>query len=167
MRIYKISLILLTTLLLSFTAWHKYYLSITEIEYIKEQKSVQVITRIFIDDFQRLLKQRYSDTIELDNNQDEKGIDAYIEKYLKSRINITINNSEKVLKFIGKEYDNDIVYCYFEIENVVEINSFKIKNTTLFDSFSEQKNVVRLNINNKNKTFVLIPENDKGMLNFK
>ena len=167
MKLYQVLLILAITLFLSFTSFHKYYVSITEIEYVKEKKSVQVITRIFIDDFQRLLKERYDDAIELDEGQDEVLIDSYIKKYLKSRINISINKSEQELEFIGKEYDTDIVYCYFEIENIAEINSFKIVNTTLFDSFSDQKNVVRTNINNKNKTFVLIPENNKGMLNFK
>ncbi|WP_375239049.1 DUF6702 family protein [Aurantibacter sp.] len=166
MKLYQVLLVLISILFLSFTSFHKYYVSITEIEYVKEKESVQVITRIFIDDFQRLLQERYGDNLELDNNQDEAVIDRYIEKYLKSRIKINLNHAKKDLVFIGKEYDNDIVYCYFEIENIEEVNSFEIENTTLFDIFPEQKNVVRTSINNNNKTFVLIPENDKGMLNF-
>jgi hypothetical protein len=166
MKIYKFGFVLIAVLLLSFTTVHKYYVSITEIEYVQEKKSVRVITRIFIDDFQRLLKERYDDSIELGIDKDETKIDSYIEKYLKSKIKISINKSENDLVFIGKEYDNDIVYCFFEIENIAKINTFKVQNTALFDSFSDQKNVVRTNINNNNKTFVLIPENDKGMLNF-
>jgi len=167
MKIYKLGFVLVVTLLFSFTSLHKYYVSITEVEFVKEQESVQIITRVFIDDFQNLLRERYDDKLELDTNQDETINDGYIKEYLTSRIKVSINKKERVLKFIGKEYDNDIVYCYFEIENITEIKSFKIQNTALFDLFSEQKNVVRTNINNKNKTFVLIPENDKGMLNFK
>ena len=68
--------------------------------------------------------------------------------------------------FIGKKYDDDIMYCYLEIENIASIKSFEIKNKVLFDLFDDQKNIVRTNINDKNKTFVLIPEKDKGLLNF-
>jgi len=139
MKGFKVSVILLIMMLFTSLVAHKYYVSITEIEFVKEKKSVQIITRIFIDDFQRLLQERYDDTLELDNGQDEEKIDQYIEKYLTSKFKIEINNKEKALNYIGKEYDNDIVYCYFEIEKISKIKTFKIENTTLFDLFSEQK----------------------------
>lgn len=83
-----------------------------------------------------------------------------------SRLKININGKESVIKFIGKEYDDDVVQCYLEIEDVTNIKSFSIENSVLYDMFSEQKNIVRTHINGKNKSFILIPENDKGMLNF-
>ncbi|WP_028290588.1 DUF6702 family protein [Olleya sp. ITB9] len=152
--------------LFSFTAVHKYYVSITQIEYVKDKQSVQIITRIFVDDFEKLLRKRYDKTIVLNDGKDETLIDGYIKKYLLQKLEININNTPKTLAFIGKEYDDDIVYCYLEIENVKAINSFEVKNTVLFDVFPDQKNIVRNNINGKNKTFVLIPEKDKGLLNF-
>jgi hypothetical protein len=145
---------------------HKYYLSITEIEYVKEKKSVQIITRIFIDDFERLLRERYNDHIRLDSGKDETEINKSINKYLLSKMPISINGEQKKPVYIGKEYDDDILYIYYEITNVSEIKSFQIENKTLFDMFEDQKNVVRTKINGNNKTFVLIPQNDKGMLNF-
>ena len=56
---------------------------------------------------------------------------------------------------------------YLEIEGVKEINSFEIQNLVLFDLYAEQQNIIRTNINSKNKSFILIKENDKGLLNFK
>lgn len=166
MKIYKLLITVLVFTTLSFTAVHKYYVSITQIEYIKEKQSVQIITRIFIDDIEKLLRTRYNDSITLQENEQEVEIDSYIQKYLKSKIEIDINNQPVVLNFIGKEYEADLVYCYLEIENVKEIKSFSIKNKVLFDLFPEQKNVIRTTINTKNKSFILIPENDKGLLNF-
>ena len=72
----------------SFSAVHKYYVSITQIEYVKEKQSVQIISRIFIDDFEKLLRKRYDESITLDNGQDEKLIDSYIKKYLLTKIEI-------------------------------------------------------------------------------
>ena len=165
---YKIKslLILLILPLFAFTAVHKYYVSVTQIDYIKEKKSVQITSRIFIDDFEKLLRERYDQSITLAKDQDEKQIDLYIEKYLKSKLKININNKPVNLVFIGKEYEDDIMNCYLEIENISEITSFEVVNEVLFDMFKEQKNIVRTFINSKHKSFVLIPEKDKGMLNF-
>ena len=58
------------------------------------------------------------------------------------------------------------MHCYLEIENIKSISTFQIKNKVLFDMFEDQKNVIRTNINNKNKTVVLTAQNDKGLLNF-
>ncbi len=159
-------LILLILPLFAFTTAHKYYVSVTQVDYIKEKKAIQMTSRIFIDDFERLLQERYNDKIILDTGKDEKQIDLYIEKYIKSKFLIKLNGEAVAYKFLGKEYENDIVYCYMEIENVEEVKSFEVENRVLFDLFSDQKNLVRTYINSKHKTFVLIPENDKGLLNF-
>ncbi len=164
--LHKLILITGFTLLFTSVALHKYYVSITEIEYVKEKKSVQIITRIFIDDFERLLRERYDDAIRLDSGKDEKEIDKVINKYILSKMPITINDVLKTPIYIGKEYDDDILYIYYEIENISEIKTFHIENKTLFDLFEDQKNIVRTKINGRNKTFILIPQNDKGMLNF-
>ena len=166
MKIFKSVLVLALIMSLAFASAHKYYVSITKIEYIKDQQSVQIITRIFIDDFEMLLKERFDDKIVLDINTDETQIDSYIKKYLLSRLKIDNNGKQSIIKFIGKEYDGDVVQCYLEIEKVESIKSFSVENSVLYDLFSDQKNIVRTHINAKNKSFILIPENDKGMLNF-
>jgi hypothetical protein len=166
MKFLKLATVVAVILTLSFASIHKYYVSITKIEYVKEQQSIQIITRIFIDDFERLLKERYNEKIVLSVNKEEAEIDNYIKKYLLSRLEINVNGKESVIKFIGREYDDDVVQCYLEIENVESIKSFSVKNTVLYDMFSDQKNIVRTHINGKHKSFILIPEIDKGMLNF-
>ena len=153
-------------ILSSFTAYHKFYVSVTQVEYVKEKQSLQFISRIFIDDFENLLQQRFDETIVLNNGKETDQTQFYIEKYLKSKIKITINGEEKHIQYIGKEYENDIMYCYYEIENIPEINSIKVSNEVLFDLFDDQQNIMRLKIHDKHKTFVLIAEDKTGLLNF-
>ena len=151
----------------SFTCIHKYYVSVTQIDFVKEKQSVQITSRIFIDDFEKLIRERYDETVTLAITDEPKKVDDYIERYLKDKIKIKINNTPAVLSFIGKEYEDDIMHCYLEITNVTEINSFEITNHVLYDLYKEQQNVVRTFINSRHKSFILIPENDKGLLNFK
>ena len=166
MKSIKLISVIAIFFLSSFNTLHKYYVSITQIEFVKEQQSVQIISRIFIDDFESVLRKRYDKNITLDRGDDETQIDNYIKKYLLTKIEISINNQEVIPTFIGKKYDDGIMHCYLEIENIKSISTFQIKNKVLFDMFEDQKNVIRTNINNKNKTVVLTAQNDKGLLNF-
>lgn len=166
MKINKLLVFLIIMPLMSFAIAHKYYVSVTEVEYVKEQESVQIVARIFIDDFEKMLRERYDESITLDIGKDETQIDTYIQKYLSSKLQITIDNTLQRFEFLGKEYEDDILFCYLEITGVTEVNTFEIVNQVLFDVFDEQQNLVKTKINSKRKSFMLIPQNDKGVLNF-
>ena len=152
--------------LLAFTTAHKYYVSVTKIEYVKDKESVQIISRIFIDDFEKLLRERYDENITLNVKDELSTIDSYIERYLNEKLRIDINGQALNLTYLGKEYEDDIVFCYLEIEKIANIKSFEISNKILLDMFEEQENIVRTNINGKRKSFILKKGNDKGVLKF-
>ena len=162
---FKIFLLLMAIPLVSFTL-HKYYVSLTVIDFVKEEKSVQIISRIFVDDFETVLRNRYDEglTLMVDNEGEET--DYYIGKYLQDKFKVIINSDAKEFNFIGKEYEDDIMLCYLEIQNIEEISSIQVENRLLFDQFADQKNIVRFKINSVNKSFLLVKENDKGVLNF-
>ena len=163
---FKLLLLIIILPLISFTAFHKYYVSVTEIEYVNEQKSVQIISRIFIDDFESLLRNRYDERLTLAIENEDDLVDYYTEKYLKEKLKITINSQTLEFNFIGKEYEEDIMLSYLEIVGVENISSIEVTNRILFELFQDQKNIVRFKINSKNKSILLIKENDKGLLNF-
>ena len=167
MKIIKIVFLFLVLPLLSFTTIHKYYVSVTEVEYVKEKKSVQIISRIFIEDLEDVIQLRYDEELIIEKENEVPEIDFFIEKYLKAKLIININGEEKLVNYLGKEFDNDIVICYLEIEGVDKIQSLEIQNQVLFDLYAEQQNIVRTKVNSENKSFILIKENDKGLLNFK
>ena len=98
---------------LSFTSVHKYYVSVTNIEYVKEKEAVQIISRIFIDDFEKLLRERYDENITLGAKDEISTIDAYIERYLAEKLKIDINGQASKFIYLGKEYEDDIVFCLF------------------------------------------------------
>jgi hypothetical protein len=140
--------------------------SVTQVNYVKEQQSVQIISRIFIDDFENLLRKRFDDNITLAGNDEPQISNTYIETYLKEKIKVKINNENTNIKFIGKEYDGDIMRCYLEIESVKNINSFEISNEVLFDLFEDQQNIVKTKINSKQKSVILSSNNKYVVLKF-
>jgi len=166
MKRIKILLLIVVLPLLGFTAMHKYYISVTEVNYIEDKQSVQITSRIFIDDFENVLRQRYDDNIVLVDKNESIETNQYIERYLTDKLKIKINGKDMNLVFIGKEYDVDIMTCYFEIENVKKITSIEITDQVLLDMFDNQQNMIKTKIYSKLKSFLLNQNNKVAVLNF-
>jgi len=162
MRIVKLKIIVMVLLvsLSSFTSLHKYYVSVTDIEYAKETKSIQIISRLFVDDFEKVLQERYLDTLSLDDNS----VDFYIGKYFAKKLQVTVNKEHQQFNFIGKEIDGDMVHCYFEIEEISNIETINVTNKLLFDTYKNQQNITHLKINGKKKSFLFIKDKSSGLL---
>lgn len=165
MKIYKLALVILLPIMSSFCA-HKYYLSVTELEYNEQQQSIQIITRLFYDDLEAVLQERYDDAITVDAQANQKILDTYLSKYLLQKMEITINGNSQELQFLGKEYEDDYVVCYIEITEVQDIESVRIENTVLMDLFPEQKNMVHTQILGKKKSLLLQDGNTDALLKF-
>ena len=161
----KYIFLLLIIPLLSFTI-HKYYISLTKIDYIKESKSVQITMRIFIDDLESTLNKINNKSFELDTKSELEDANIFIEKYLLKQFEVNINGTIRNYKYLGKKYENDVVFLLAEIENITVINSIEIRNRVLMDVFSEQQNIIKLNINNNKKSFILTSNDDKDLLKF-
>ncbi len=158
-------LILFIIPLLAFTM-HKYYISLTKIDYKKEHKLIQVTMRIFIDDLQETINTTYNKKYELALPNESKDIDTLINNYINTKFKVKINSIEKKYSYLGKEYEDDVVFLYLEITNIEVINSIEIKNNMLMEMFSAQKNIIKLNINNSKKTFLLTNQKDKDSLTY-
>lgn len=152
--------------LLAFASVHKYYISVTQVDFIEEKKTVQITSRIFIDDFESLLRERYDEQITLAEAKEHESVDLYMERYLREKIKIKINEAEVNFSFLGKEYDGDIMRCYLEIVDIESIKSIQIINKVLFDLYDEQQNLIKFKMNSKQKSFILTSQNDKALLNF-
>lgn len=166
MKLLKSLLLLLVIPLFAFTSFHKYYISVTQVNYIKEKKSLQITSRIFIDDFENALKDKYDDNLVLAGDDEPKIVDSFIEKYLKEKLTIKINNENVNISYLGKEYDGDIMRCYLEVENVNNIKSIEISNQVLFDMYKAQQNIVKTKINSKQKSAILSTKDKNVVLNF-
>ncbi|MAN27875.1 MULTISPECIES: DUF6702 family protein [Mesonia] len=150
----------------AFTSVHKYYLSITEIEYAQEQKSLQMISRIFVDDFQKLLQTRYDKSIELVRGKNNEQTNLYIERYFEDKLKIEINKKTLPLKFIGKRYEDDLIICYFEATQVEDFHKVSVTNLILTDLYQEQKNLIHFKKGDETKSLMLMKDKPEGELKF-
>ena len=157
---------LMVTICASYTSsLHKYYISNTQIEYVKAEKSIQIISRVFIDDLEKVLTERYEKAITINDVSGNEN-DAYLKDYLNTKLQFKINNKERTLNFVGKEISGNLIKCYLEINKVKHLKSIEVSNQILLDLFAEQQNITKLNINNTTKSYLLSKQNSKAKLGF-
>lgn len=166
MRFLKKSFLILLLPLFAFGVAHKFYVSVTNVGYSEKDTAIQITTRIFIDDFEAVLKERYDVEAKLATDDEAQIASEYIEKYIRAKFKVEIDDVIQNYSFLGKKYDNDLVICYIEVLDIDlgKIQSVSIQNEILTDLYDEQQNIVHFKINDKKKSFVLVKQSNKGML---
>lgn len=162
----KIIVLALVLPLLSAVTTHKYYVSVTQMEYVKSAKSLQIITRIDVADLQLALRERYDTTITLTDADEKASVNDFIKTYLQAKFDIEVNSKNLKFDFVGKAYDNDQVVCYLEIQDVPSVKTMKISNTVLFDKFPDQRNVLKIKVNGERFNLVCAVQDQTQYLNF-
>ncbi len=150
---------------LAFTT-HKYYLSLTQIEYNKSQKSLEVIINVFMDDIEFAINKEYAVNLNLTTKDELKDVDIYFNNYLTKNLTFTINNEFVNYTYIGKEYEGDLVYFYLEIPVKENPISLEVFNTILLTYFKQQQNIVKFKNGSKRQSKILSKNTNKALLNF-
>ena len=145
--------LLLVNLALFFV--HDFFVSVSYIEYDDQRNAIEVQKKIFFDDFEKTLKQQFlnEDFDILKSNQIL--VDDYIMDYLTNNIEFVINDKKYDFEYLGHEYEDGIINCYFEINKIKKIKKIKIKDTSLFETFEGQENLIYFKANQKLTTIRL------------
>ncbi|MRT17012.1 hypothetical protein F3C99_08590 [Vitellibacter sp. q18] len=166
MKYSKFLLLFLLFPMLSAVPAHKFYVSVTKIEYAKEKNSLQIITKIFIDDIEDALQKRYDPSLSLATDMETEAAEADLKKYILQKLKITINGSPVRLHYIGREYDPDMVVAYLEVTDVKSLKSIRVENKVLMELFPEQQNIVHIKTPQSRKSLILEKDEPSGELNF-
>ncbi len=168
MRLLKTALLLCILPLLAFGTLHKFYVSVTNINYSEKDQSLQITSRIFIDDLQAVLLERYGKNTHLATEKEAEVTDELVAKYMEARFSIMIDGKEQPFRFLGKKYDNDVAVCYLEVPDIHPSagTPMEVRNELLTDLYEEQQNLVHFKIGGVKKSFVLVRERTNGVLNW-
>ena len=145
--------IILVVLLSSF-AWHKFYVSVTQIDYVPNKKRIEITHRIFIDDLEKALEKKYKKKVYLTSTKELPEAETLIKTYLKENIKISINKKPQEIVYLATKVEGDVLIFYTKIAISKKINTFEIFNSLLTDVYSEQQNIVHVNINSNKNSFL-------------
>ena len=147
-------LLVFCTFFLLGSTTHKYYVSTTEIEHKIERNTIQITLQLFTDDAELMLQQK-DPNVRLDPDFDAKKVDILLDSELSKALQLFADQSALELSFLGKEYKNDIVKCYLEVQLKDKIQELEIFNTVFFSLFEEQQNIIHFKVSEGRKSFLL------------
>ena len=163
----KLSLLVVLFVLSSAFTFHKFYVGVFQVDYFKEKKAVQITARLFIDDLEKVLHKKYNKHFYITTKDEVADANTYIAKYLDEKLKLKINNKIQTVQFLAKEQEENIVICYLKINYKDNIKDLEITNNVLSDLFSEQQNLLHLNINGNKKTILFTNTETNQKLKYK
>ena len=148
-------LLLFAVLFLSSFSAHKFYVSVTQIDYVSNKKRIEITHRIFIDDLEKGLTKKYNKKVNLTSTKELPEAEELIKSYLKEKIKVSINKKPQNIEFLAREVEGDVLILYTKIAVSKKINTFEIYNSLLTEVYADQQNIVHTNINSNKKSILL------------
>ncbi|MEQ8910111.1 MAG: hypothetical protein RIC95_13020 [Vicingaceae bacterium] len=151
----KIVLVALVCLL-GQNAWaHKFYMSITEMNYNQEHGSLEIIIKLFTDDIEKALESEIDYALFLGTDKEATQTDSLLELYLKKQFSLKENGNSMSIDFLGKEAERDYTWLYIEVPNFNPKAGHSLKHAMLTEVFEDQKNQVNYYYQNEVTTLNL------------
>lgn len=144
--------------LMSFNVYHKFYVSVTQIDYNEGKKRIEISNRIFVDDLEKALEEIHHQKLYLGTPKENATAKKWVVEYIQQNFNVKVNGKPKEVIFLGTEYEDNLIICYFKVDYSKKIGTFEIYNNFLTAYFSEQQNIIHTNINNEKRSFLLTEE---------
>ncbi|HEY9487778.1 MAG TPA: DUF6702 family protein [Chryseosolibacter sp.] len=154
-------------LLLYFLSFHPIHVSVTEIEYDQKDQALEVMMRVFIDDFELTLRNHLkSPELDILNPTGGKTIDQLVEDYLASHFKISLDDRVTKTHYLGHERESEVFIFYIEVSNVKKWRTISIHNDIIMSTYNDQSNLVHVYVGDKVKSLRLTRNTPAGKLTF-
>ncbi len=140
----SIFILSLGILLISFFSFKDFdfFSSMTKVDYIDGSKTLKFTTK--------LNTSHISQATKIDPTT--AGFEAEVKKYVNNNVDVAVNGVAKTLTFTGSQVNGESVWVYYEVGNVSDISSLKIKNSILIGQFPKQVNIMNVTYKGNLKT---------------
>lgn len=134
--------ILIWPLLLMSTSFvHPFYVSLIEIRHNEAEATAEISVRIFTDDLEQTLRKRTNTTIDLAKPKNKAAVEAELSKYIRQKIQLTIDGKPCQLEYLGYEIQKESVWSYWEITGLKTMKSLQADCNLLYDFVNLQTNI--------------------------
>jgi hypothetical protein len=145
---------------------HPLHISVTEVNHDEKDKSLEIMSRIFIDDLETTMRKRLnSPDLDILNPKD-KTVDAMMRDYFNEKLIVSLDNRKHPLNYLGHERDGDVFIFYIEVPKVKKWKTIVVTNSVLTEIFEDQSNLVHVTRGEVVKSLRLNKDNPAGTLSF-
>lgn len=144
---------------------HPFHLSICEIEYQPQSQSLQISCRIFLDDLEIALKKK-NNVENYFESRSQPQVNKDLSVFIKDFFTIAVNGNERSAQYLGYEIEDNVVWCYLEINKVTSLQNIDIGYTILLDTFDDQINLAHVRYGEKVKSLRFQKGKTRGTISF-
>jgi hypothetical protein len=134
------------------TAPHPFYVSVTEVNQNRAEKSLEISCKFFADDFEHVLEKTFNARLDITTDKDKTSFDKHIPDYIQKHLALSADGKVLQLNYVGFEKEKESVYCYFEVTNISSVRKLDITNNLLYDLTKEQINIMHVTVNEKRQS---------------
>ena len=139
-------------LLVSFV--HPLHVSVTDVAYNADTGSLEIIHKVFIDDFQQAVEMNTGTNIRLGTEQEHAEADKFINQYMQQHFSIQLNGKAAEMEYVGREIDFEAIWIYQEIKQVADFDELTINDAVLLHLYDDQKNILHLDYKQEKTSFM-------------
>lgn len=146
-------LLCLTSLWEPVPAAHPYYVTVTEIEYNRSVKALEISIRLFTNDIETVLKKKHAKKrIDLLTKGDKEPMEQLLNAYVNEHVKLQAETSLVGLSFVGYESKDDCIYVYYEAALEHEPAALTVTNNLLFEYKKEQISIIHYTFGKKRQS---------------
>lgn len=146
---------------------HPIHISVTEINYNEKSKSLQITSRIFVDELELGIRaQRKEPALDILEPKNGLTTEQLIKNYLAAHIKIKIDGKLAKMNFLGHEKEDISIVSYIEIENVKKLKMIEVFNDIITEIHDDQSNLVHVTYKEPIKSARLTRENVSEVFTF-
>ncbi|MFM7709644.1 MAG: DUF6702 family protein [Ferruginibacter sp.] len=135
------------------TAVHPYYVTVTDIEYNRTTKALEISIRFFTNDIESVLKKKHPQKrIDLLTRGDKEPMEQLLDAYVREHVKLQAETSPVGLNYVGYESKDDCIYAYYEAPLDREPTSLTVTNNLLFEYKKEQISIIHYTIGKKRQS---------------
>ncbi len=145
---------------------HPFYVSLCQIDFNGQNRSLEISVKIFTDDLQTALRRRGIENLFLGGQGENPESNKYISGYLNDNLSISVDGKPLKISFLGKDHEDGATWCFLEVPNVGTFSNIAITNPMLIETFEGQSNLILVTLNGRTQSLLLKKGNTSGSLSF-
>ena len=158
---------MILSFLLSCWLLHPIHISVTEIQHNEKNKSLEIISRIFIDDLELSIRNSTkNENLDLLNPANGLTTDKLVSEYLYAHLLVTVDGKAARINYLAHEIDDLAIVCYLEIEGVRKMKSIEVTNSVIQETHDDQSNLVHVTYGGPVKSMRLTSDKPSGKFEF-
>ena len=139
---------------------HPVHVSLLNVDLDPESGKIEIVFKLFSDDFERIILQKYNVDLDLTSKVDPGEKADAIQKYIDESFELRINGTKiDEWEYVGNQINEEAIWLYYKNLWPGKIEKVSITNEAMMDLYEDQTNLVIVTCRDKQNGYHLDNKN--------